>query len=495
MNMLFRVRRDGAASIHNQIREHFVAAILNGSFVPGQKMPSTRELALSLRVSRNTIVQVYERLAADGYLSSRDRAGYFVNSQARADWVRESKADPVAAPPKENNEVAPGKSVWAAKLRFRPSRQPYIRTPLNSHLYPYPFIYGQTDPSLFPISEWRECSRLALARSEVLEWTGDAIYQDDPTLIEQICSKLLPRRGIIASPDQVLITMGAQNALYLAASLLTYSGTTVGLEDPGYSDVRNAFIRKEARVLPIAVDAEGLVIDDRLDQCDLVYVTPSHQYPTAVTLPLHRREALLARAAERDFIIIEDDYENETNFVTQPLPALKSLDEAERVVYVSSLSKSMFPGLRIGYLVGPADFIAEARALRRQMYRHPPANNQRVTSIFIALGYYDSHIRRLREALRERWCVMRNALGEFMPEAKSADTVGGTSFWMKGPASLDAQKLADAALSRGVVIEPGKDLFYGEGAPANFFRLGFSSIPTEKIRRGVELLGQTLRSL
>lgn len=485
MNMLFRVRRSGSASIHNQVREHIVAAILSGTLLPGQKMPSTRELATSLRVSRNTIVQVYERLAADGYLSVRDRAGYFVN-EAKAGWVSSEK---------KKQQAAPQQTAWTRKLKFYPSRQPYIRTPLNSHSYPYPFIYGQTDPSLFPISEWRECSRLALARSEVLEWTGDAIYQDDPTLIEQICSKLLPRRGIIATPDQVLITMGAQNALYLAAALLASPTTTVGLEDPGYSDIRNAFIREQARIVPIGVDAEGLVIDHRLGDCDLIYVTPSHQYPTTVTLPLHRREALLARAIENDFLIIEDDYENETNFVTQPIPALKSLDEANRVLYASSLSKSMFPGLRIGYMVGSADFIAEARALRRQMYRHPPANNQRITSIFISLGYYDSHIRRLRETLRERWGVMRKALAEFIPEATPMETVGGTSFWMKGPAGLDAQKLADTALSRGVVIEPGKDLFYGDSGPSNFFRLGFSSIPTDRIRPGIDILGKTLRSL
>ncbi|HEX5779642.1 MAG TPA: PLP-dependent aminotransferase family protein [Xanthobacteraceae bacterium] len=486
MNMLFRVRRIGTTSIHNQVREHIVAAILGGSLLPEQKMPSTRELAISLRVSRNTIVQVYERLAADGYLSVRDRAGYFVNCEAKTGWVR---------PEKKGQQPPARQSVWTRKLKFHPSRQPYIRTPLNSHSYPYPFIYGQTDPSLFPISEWRECSRLALARSEVLEWTGDAIHQDDPTLIEQICSKLLPRRGIIATPDQVLITMGAQNALYLAATLLASSKTTVGIENPGYSDIRNAFIREEARILPIDVDAEGLVIDDRLRDCNLVYLTPSHQYPTNVTLPLHRREALLASAAEHDFLIIEDDYENETNFVTQPIPALKSLDEGNRVLYASSLSKSMFPGLRIGYMVGPADFVAEARALRRQMYRHPPANNQRTTSIFISLGYYDSHIRRLREALRERWGMMKEALAEFIPEASTAATAGGTSFWMQGPTSLDAQKLADAALARGVVIEPGKDLFYGSHEPSNFFRLGVSSIPTDRIRPGIEILGKTLRSI
>jgi GntR family transcriptional regulator / MocR family aminotransferase len=247
--------------------------------------------------------------------------------------------------------------------------------------------------------------------------------------------------------------------------------------------------------VPIGVDGGGLAIDERLRGCDVVYVTPSHQYPTTVTFPLARREALLARAAEDDFLIVEDDYESETNFVTQPLPALKSLDRENRVLYVSSLSKSMFPGLRIGYMVGPAGFITEARALRRQMYRHPPANNQRTTSIFISLGYYDAHTRRLRDALRERWVIMKQALADFIPEATPTETVGGTSFWMKGPQDLDSQQLADAALLRGVVIEPGKDLFYGNERPANFFRLGISSIPTDKIRPGVQILGETLREV
>jgi GntR family transcriptional regulator/MocR family aminotransferase len=486
MNMLFRVQRTSTASVHNQIREHLVSAILNGSLLPGQKMPSTRELATSLTVARNTIVQVYERLAADRYLRARDRSGYFVNREVKIGWV---KSEPKSA------HSLPQQSVWTRDLKFHPSRQPYIRTPLNSHAYRFPFVYGQTDPSLFPISEWRECSRLALARSELLEWTGDAIHQDDPTLVEQICSKLLPRRGIIATPDQVLITMGAQNALYLTATLLTSPKTSVGLENPGYSDIRNTFIREGARIVPIDVDEEGLQIDDRLRDCDLLYVTPSHQYPMTVTLPLHRREALLARAEQDNFLVIEDDYENESNFVSQPIPALKSLDQSNRVLYASSLSKSMFPGLRIGYMVGSADFIAEARALRRQMYRHPPANNQRTTSIFISLGYYDSHIRRLRETFRERWGEMNRALAEFMPEASTQPTCGGTSFWMKGPAGLDAQQLADVALSRGVVIEPGKDLFYGGDGPTNFFRLGFSSIPTERIRPGIEILGKTLREI
>jgi GntR family transcriptional regulator / MocR family aminotransferase len=486
MNMLFRVRRTGTASVHNQIREHLVSAILNGSLLPGQRMPSTRELATSLRVARNTVVQVYERLVADGYLQARDRAGYFVNREVKTGWVSSRET---------NAHSSSQQSAWTRKLKFYPSRQPYIRTPLNSHSYPYPFIYGQTDPSLFPVSEWRECSRLALARSELLQWTGDAIHQDDPTLVEQICSKLLPRRGIMATPDQVLITMGAQNALYLAATLLTSPETTVGLENPGYSDIRNAFIREGARIVPIDVDAEGLAIDSRLHNCDLLYVTPSHQYPTTVTLPLHRREELLSRAVEDDFLVIEDDYENESNFVSHPIPALKSLDQENRVLYASSLSKSMFPGLRIGYMVGSADFIAEARALRRQMYRHPPANNQRTTSIFISLGYYDSHVRRLRETFRERWSVMNQALAEFLPEASTEPTCGGTSFWMKGPPGLDAQQLADVALSRGVVIEPGKDLFYGNNRPTQFFRLGFSSIPTDRIRPGIEILGKTLREL
>src|SRR5690606_18419439 len=195
----------------------------------------------------------------------------------------------------------------------------------------------------------------------------------------------------------------AQHALYLLGSLLVDRSTTVGVESPGYCDARNIFALKTAKTVALPVDGDGLVIGPELESCDYVYTTPSHQFPTTATLTRERRRALLARAAACDLVVIEDDYESEINHLGTPSPALKSLDRDGRVVFVASLSKTLAPGLRLGYMVGPRELIREARALRRLMLRHPPANNQRTVALFLARGHHDSLMRRLSHAYRDRW--------------------------------------------------------------------------------------------
>ncbi len=300
----------------------------------------------------------------------------------------------------------------------------------------------------------------------------------------------MPRRGIRATAPEILITMGAQNALYLIAQLLAGPGTTVGVEDPGYVDARNIFALTGARVRPIPVDENGMQVGRAVDRCDCVYVTPSHQSPTTATLPMARRVALLERASRRGICVIEDDYEAEANFVGSPTSALKSMDREQSVVYVGSFSKSLAPGLRIGYLVAAAPLIAEARRLRRLILRHPPSNNQRTVALFISGGYYDALVLRLQRVYQGRWEAMGEALARHLPDSATTPSFGGTSYWLRGPEGLDSEALARAALEDGVVIEPGAVHFFGPERPRNTFRLGFSSIPAEKIAPGIEKLAQ-----
>jgi GntR family transcriptional regulator/MocR family aminotransferase len=213
------------------------------------------------------------------------------------------------------------------------------------------------------------------------------------------------------------------------------------------------------KLLP--VDEQGLVINSALDGLDLVFTTPSHQFPTTVTMPLERRLALLKKAQEQDFLIIEDDYEFETNYVNEPCPALKSLDDDGRVIYVGSLSKTLFPGLRLGFMVGPRELIAEARALRRLMVRHAPNNNQRAAALFLSLGHHDTLIRRLHKSYRARWEIMGKALADHLPNASRNPSFGGTAYWVKGPAKLDSGELYKAALAKSIFIEPGRITFGG----------------------------------
>jgi len=481
---LFHVERNDTLTLQAQIREALVSAVLSGQLPVGDPVPSTRAMAKRLGVSRNTVVLAYQGLVASGFLISKTRSGFYVHEDA----VITAPSLPSAIRP--NTESS---AHWHERLKVHPSNQENIVKPKNWRDYPYPFVYGQSDESLFPISEWRECVRQALARKWLDDWTEDRYAEDDPMLIEQIRQRLLPRRGIAADADEILITLGAQNALYLVGRLIVSSETTVGMEDPGYVDFRNIMQLRTDHFVPIPVDEEGLMIERIPAACDLIYVTPSHQYPTTVTMDIDRRRTLLAAAEADDFVLVEDDYEFETNYTARPCPALKSLDRNGRVIYVGSLSKSLVPGLRIGYMVAPRELIREAKALRRLMLRHPPGNNQRTTALFLAQGHHDTMISRQQRVYRDRWNLMSEALEKHLPGWSRHPIFGGTSFWLNGPDQLDADQLAETALEDGIVIEPGRVHFADKAAPENYFRLGFSSIATERITPGIERLASILK--
>jgi GntR family transcriptional regulator/MocR family aminotransferase len=214
-----------------------------------------------------------------------------------------------------------------------------------------------------------------------------------------------------------------------------------------------------------------------------------------VTMPLARREALLHAAEERDFVIIEDDFESENRFDGDPIPALKSLDRGQRVIYVGSLSKSLAPGLRIGYVVAAPELIAELRAMRRLMLRHPSAFIQRAFALFLSLGHYDAQLRRLALAQRERCSIVLDAMARHAPQCSVVPVTGGGSCWVRLPQGVAAATLATRAAEAGVLIEPGDVFFHAEPPPGGFFRLGYQSIPARSIDAGIARLGQVIAAL
>ncbi len=478
-NRLFRLKADGPLTIQAQLRVQLIAAIGDSKVPTDRPLPSSRELAAQLGIARNTVVIVYQQLADDGYLIARDRRGYYANP-ALAGRRLAPAADPQAEPVRLD---------WPARMRLRPSRQRNITKVADWSAYEYPFIYGQIDPTLFPVPEWRASCQQVLAGSDALDWAQDLVARDDRGLLEQIRDRVLPLRGVWATTDEILVTIGAQQALYLIADLLIDATKVVGLENPGYPDARNIFSLRTTQLRPLPVDGQGLRVDDALQGCHFVYATPSHQAPTTVTMPVDRRLELLRRAEADDFLIIEDDYENETSFSGLPNPALKSLDRGGRVVYVGSLSKSLAPGLRLGYIVAPRPLVDELRALRRLMIRHPTAFIERSFAQFLALGHYDTLNRRLVEAHRERATVLAEALARRAPDVRHPPVMGGSSFWVEGPPWLDARRLAEEARAERVLIEPGDVHFFEEAPPLRYFRLGFSSIPAAGICEGIRRLG------
>ncbi|ALS60447.1 MocR-like pyridoxine biosynthesis transcription factor PdxR [Pandoraea norimbergensis] len=511
-NQLFLVSARAGMSLQSQIRQMLVSAILDERLMRGAAVPSSRELAEGLGVARNTVVLAYQQLVDEGYLIARERRGYFVNGDILAPRVGTQSAEsreaasasarnaagsagdtPAGAAAGTIAPLDPLTPDWEGRYVVRPSGQRNIVKPIDWQQYQYPFIYGQFDPTMFPTADWRECCQKALTIMEIRDWAPDMIARDDETLIQQIRTRVLPRRGVWADADEIVLTNGAQQALYLLADLLVGARTTVGIEDPGYPDARNIFAIRTPKLIGLPVDEFGVPVDDNLSQCDYVYVTPSHQCPTTTTMPLAHREALLRRAETEDFVLIEDDYESENSYSDIPIPALKSLDRSDRVIYIGSLSKSFAPGLRLGYIVAPAALVAELRALRRLMIRHPSAFIQRSFSMFLALGHHDALLRRLADTYAKRAEVLTAALSAHMPEATFVRVKGGASCWVRGPEGLNANLLALRAKARGILIEPGDVFFMGDAPPRNMFRLGFSSIRSEHIEAGVIALAQVMR--
>jgi len=479
----FFLKPDSEGTLQTQIRQLVAEGILAGRFRPGEKLPSSRKLAQHLGVSRITVTLAFTELLADDYIVAQGRSGYFVSENA-------------PEPPQFVAKAAETSTVdWARAIGQKFVTPDVMTKPADWSKYRYPFIYGQADPALFDSANWRLCALEALGRRDFDALTADYFDNDVPKLVDFIARQTLPRRGILAKPDEILLTLGAQNALWLTAQVLLTQRRTAAIEDPCYPALRGILEQSRRHLHPIPVDQDGLPPDALPDGTDVLFTTPSHQCPTAATMPMARRTALLEKAERDDFLIVEDDYEFEMSFLKPPSPALKSLDKNGRVIYVGSFSKSIFPGLRLGYLVGPAPFIREARALRASVLRHPPGHIQRTVTYFLSRGHYDALVRRMGRAFHERRNAMDTALADNGLTVAGSGSFGGSSQWMRAPEHIDTMDLAARLRDKSVLIEPGHAFFAHPNPPRNYYRLAYSSIPTPRIADGVDILARTLREM
>lgn len=462
-------------------------AIIEGFISPGEALPSSRLLAQILGISRTTVMFALQALVDKGVIVGRARSGYVVAAHFQTSYFKDRQHAKQSA---LTNNVA-----WKTRLKLTPSQQPNIQKPVNWQSQPYPFIYGQFDASLFPVMDWRECVLESLQPRSLRHWAPDHLDRDDESLVEQIQRRLLPARGIWVRSDEILVTAGAQQATFLLSELLMRSNTQIGIENPGYPDARNNFLLRSRKIVPLNVDDEGITLGPSLSQCDYVYVTPSHQCPTTVTMSLMRRHLLLAQAERDDFVLIEDDHESELSFSDNPTPALKSLDTAQRVIYVGSLSKTLAHGLRLGFVVAPAELIREMRSLRRLMMRHVATNNQRAAATFIAYGHHEAFMHKLNTVYRDRSATLRASLKEHAPTLTQTPAQGGSALWVSGPVGLDTQQLALRLYAKGVVVEPGAIFFKGDSVPKNHMRIGYSSIPQDQIEAGVRIIANEMNCL
>jgi GntR family transcriptional regulator / MocR family aminotransferase len=469
-----------AGTLQRRIRTMVVDTVLSGRLKAGDKMPSTRALAGHFAVSRLTVTLAYADLVASDYLTSIGRSGYYVSATA-----------PLAQQPPPGHQHRETVDFAAlAGVRFTTLARP--DKPGDWERFAFPFIYGQADPTLFDHANWRQCALRALGKRDFTALTSDYYERDDPLLIEHILRKILPRRGIAARPEEVLLTLGAQNALWIASQILLGRGRRAVVENPGYPGLRAILEASGAEILPVDVDEEGLSPADIPPSANVVFTTPSHQCPTNATMPVERRAALIDTASKHDLVIVEDDYEFEMSFLRPVAPALKSLDREGRVIHAGSFSKSIFPGLRLGYLVAAPNFIAEARALRSLVLRHPPGHVQRTVAYFLAEGHYDALVERMKAAFRRRRQVMEEAISANGLAVAGSGGFGGSSIWMRAPDEVDTERLAQDLRAQGVLIEPGRIFFHPDRARKCFYRLAYSSILPARIPEGIAHIAEYL---
>ncbi len=392
-------RKAAALPLYRQIYESIRRAILSGRLAPGSRLPASRALAGQLSVSRLTVVNAFEQLLAEGYLEGRTGAGTFVASKIPEDLLQISGIESEGGETRRTEREV-RVSGFAARLIADSGKI----SPFQSSREPVPFKNGLTAVSEFPFGIWEKLTVRACrkARFQMQGYGEPAGYAP---LREAVAAHLAASRGVRCATEQVFITNGAQQALDLIGRVLLEAGDRVWLEDPCYREAEKVFRSNGAEIVPVPVDAEGFdaaAAEKRSGPAELVYVTPSHQYPTGVTMSLGRRLNLLEWARKNRSWIVEDDYNSEFRYAGRPLASLHNLDRDGRVIYVGTFSKTIFPALRLGCLVVPKNLIEVFAAARGLCDNHSPLFEQMTLALFIAEGHFARHLRRMRALYEKR---------------------------------------------------------------------------------------------
>ncbi|MCX6047910.1 MAG: PLP-dependent aminotransferase family protein [Chloroflexi bacterium] len=471
-----------------QLYHHLRAAILAGRLKQGMKLPSTRALADQLHVSRNTVLNAYEQLIAEGYLESMEASGTFVAS------VLPEQLLTTPARPALSNRQPDVRQPRLSKIgqAFLTAPAPIAPPPIASSDKPRAFRTGLPAFDAFPFDLWAK----TIAR-QARHATGNAlVYQDSAgyrPLREAIADHITVTRRVRCTADQIIIVAGSQGGLDLVARLLLNPGDAVWLEDPGYPGARGAFLGVGAQLVPVPVDQEGLMVNVGMARCPearLVYLTPSHQFPLGVTMSLARRLAVLAWAKHAGAYILEDDYDSEYRFAGHALAALQGLDEAHCVIYSGTFSKVLFPALRLGYLVLPPPLVDVFLAARRFIDIHPPLLEQTALTAFISEGHFGRHLRRMRTLYAERRGALLSAMADLPLEIYASETGMHCVGWL--PPGLDDQTVTRQAARHDVEVTP-LSKFSITPMTRQGLLLGYAGIDESQIAAGARRLADALR--
>lgn len=477
-----RLERRSSAPLHAQIFEGLRAAVLGQRLRPGARVPSSRTLACDLGVARTTVLQALDGLVAEGYLVAAPRSGVRVAPELPVDprWERPRRRP-------------------ARPLRLSLSGRSLLEGPTGApHLGAAPRAFRPGVPALdaFPVAAWARTLARCQARASAALLEGDA--SGVPALRKAIARHVRAARGVEGGGEQVFITAGTRSAIEDVLRLVLDAGDAVWVEDPSYLGGRRAVIAAGGRPVPVPVDGDGLDVATgiaRAPEARAVLLAPSHQYPLGVTLSLGRRMALLAWAARAGALLLEDDYDSEFRHRGRPLTALQGLDADGRVAYIGTFSKSLFPGLRLGFVVVPEGLVEPMARSRRLL--GPPASSleQAAVARFIDEGHFARHLRRMRQLYRERGEALVEALRRTCAgalEVPVAET--GMQLCARLSDDLLDTRVRDAAAARGVEVAALSD-YALEGPAANGLVFGFGAVRPRAIREGAVALARALREV
>lgn len=464
---------------YQQIYAALRQRILMGQLAPRQRLPSTRALAQNLGVARATVTQSYDQLLSEGYLQTVVGSGTYVGDQLPETLLHAPGTEPIHS----ESPLSPVLSAYGqrlAEIAAGPSPEP--NTPIS-------FRYGRPALDQMPLGIWRQLLSRCCRRADWLDYTTDPMGYGP--LRDAIATYLTQARAAQCHPDQILITNGTQQALSLSTQLLVSPGDTVALEEPSYLSARRIFVSQGANLHPIPVDGEGLDVDilaDAAGPIRLVYVTPSHQFPTGAVLSLPRRLALLAWAQRQGALILEDDYDSEYRYGGRPIPALQGLGSGQSVLYMGTFSKVLFPSLRIGYMVLPPALVPIFSQAKWLADRQVPTLEQAVLADFIAEGHLERHIRRMRSLYDQRRQAMVTALQTYFgTRATILGDKAGLHMMVRFQTKMPDAELIDRAEQVGVGLISAAPQYLGN-SPGHEFIFSFTELDDAAISTGIETL-------
>jgi GntR family transcriptional regulator/MocR family aminotransferase len=474
--LLLRMSAPSDEATYKRLYRHFRAAILDGSIALGQRLPASRDLASELGIARNTVVSVYNQLHAEGYTQSKQGSGTFV-----CDHVPDAYPQSISRKPQINNELL------RTLLSDRGNR--IIQAAPTSPSAWGAFMPGVPDVTLFPYQKFAR----GLTRKPSPEMLAYSHGGGLPMLQEALANHLKIVRSVQCEADQIVITEGIHQAIDLTVRLLGAHQDNAWIEDPGYWGARSVFIANGINTIPIPVDHEGMCLPPAIEAPipRFIFVTPSHQYPLGSVMSLERRLKLIALAREWGSWIIEDDYDSEFRFSERPIPALQGLEQDAPVIYMGTFSKTMFPSLRLSYMVLPKTLAQAFKTAHTSLYREGHIVTQSAVAQFIMDGDYASHVLRMRKIYSQRRemlaSLVQRRLGQewLTPEADNA----GLHLTLSLPENASDTKIVELARARGILTRPLSQ-YYSQNSHTmkQGLLLGYACVPEEKIVNKFETL-------